>query len=81
LHSETDEHHVSQDSWRLASDLIKGPFECEAAERDVWFSVASIRFLRTCVSRVMRIHRVHPDVEFDVTFSLPELLFAITRKG
>lgn len=65
----------------VRSHLIKGPLECEAAERDVWFSIASIRFLRTCISHVMRIHRVHSDVEFDVTFSLPELLFAITRKG
>ena len=60
---------------------MKGPLEYEAVERDVWFSIAGIGFLRTCVSRVMRVHRVHPDVEFDVTFSRPELLFAITRKG
>jgi hypothetical protein len=57
----------------VQSDLTKGPLEYEAVERDVWFSLAGIRFLTTCVSRVLRIHRVHTDVEFDVTFNLPEL--------
>jgi hypothetical protein len=45
------------------------------------FSFAGIRFLRTCVSRVVSIRRVHSNVEFDIIFSLPErlLILAITR--